>query len=103
MLTQHYWTSTAFRWEQDRIRRDLKDLEEARARDARRAHRATPKVERAHKDLLAVLDRLKKYAKMSERQARSTPDYDSTTARLLKQYHRLTRIINQYHAEDDNA
>lgn len=98
MLTQHYWTSQRFDWEREQMQRDLEALRRERERDERREHRATPKVERAHRDLIKVLDRLKKYAKMSERQAHSTPDYESTTARLLKQYHRLNRIITKYHA-----
>ena len=78
------------------MQRDLDALREEQEREERREHKALPKVERAYRDLIKVLDRLKKYANMTYTQVRKTPDYTRTTERLLRQYHRLNRIIHQY-------
>jgi hypothetical protein len=81
------------------MRRDLDALERQRKADARKAHRSLPKLARAMADLINVLDVLKVYARRTPTQALRDPNHERVLSRLLRQYHRLNRVISTLNAE----
>lgn len=85
----------AYHWHPARFTEDAR-AERARAAAERRAHRATPKRERASKDLLEVLNKLKSLSRMTPRQVLKygPGKFRSNADRWVRQYHRLRRYLD---------